>query len=139
MQSQIVLDGWFAVAATPFVPQLRHTGVAVTATSRQKLVLQTQSAMDVDPVEVIVESTHCVQLPVDATFQKLASQTQSVMDVDPAEVVVESTHDVQVAVPLDESIQVLTGHKHCAIDVEPAAEAIDDAGHAVHTPAADMK
>ena len=137
MQSQIVLDGWFAVAATPFVPQVRHTGVAATATSRQKLVLQTQSMMDVDPVEVIVESTHCVQLPVDATFQKLASQTQSAMDVEPTGAV-ESAHDVQV--PLDESIQKLVLHKHCTIDVEPTAEAVvDDVGHAVHTPAADMK
>ena len=135
MQSQIVLDGWFAVAATPFVPQLRHTGVAATATSRQKLVLQTQSVMEVEPGEVIVESTHCVQLPVDATFQKLALQTQSAMDVDP-DGAVESTHDVQV--PLDESIQLLTGHKHCAIDVEPT-EAVDESGHKVHTPAADMK
>ena len=82
-------------------------------------------------------SSHAVQLPVDA-FQKVAAQTQSVMDVDPVEVVVELTHDVQVAVPLESSIQVLTGHEQSAIDVEPT-EAIDDVGHAVHTPAADLK
>ena len=57
------------------------------------------------------------------------------MDVDP-DGAVESTHDVQV--PLDESIQKLVLHTHCAIDVEPT-EAVDDVGHAVHTPAADMK
>jgi hypothetical protein len=36
VQSQIVLDGWFAVAAMPFVPQVWHTGVAATATSRRR-------------------------------------------------------------------------------------------------------
>ena len=60
-------------------------------------------------------------------------------DAHPVKVVVESTHDVQVAVPLEESIQVSTGHEHCAIDVEPAEAVVDDAGHAMHVPAADMK
>lgn len=62
----------------------------------QKLASQTQWSMDVDPVEVVVELTHDVQVavPLDLSIQVLTGHKHCAIDVEPAEAIDDVGHAV---------------------------------------------